>query len=875
MITWTPSAREEFERHVATVRTQLIAVGADADEVATDLQHHVEEELSAANIKVATREDVQRVLARMGALPAEFAIGGTEETRQGTSSEHPSGPPVRKKPSGVANFFLGFFGVALPVAALVVELITGTLGETVLNPVPTLGHVVAIALVPMANALAIWFTRRGCDDEHPVWLLPLNGAAAAIALVYALLLAPVTPFAAIGILFFGLGLLPLAPLLGLICALVLRRRLTGQPQTRGKTLRAWWLGSAVAFAAMLALELPSAFTRAGLHMATSEDAETVARGLRLMRSVGSEERLRQACYPRNAAAHDLVGFLFNLDRRVSIEQARTVYYRVTGKMFNAAQPPKRFGDPEWVWDEDRGRDNVGQRLKHLSMTQSRMDGIVDGDSLSGYLEWTMVFKNSAERQPHEARAQIQLPPGGVVSRLTLWINGEEQEAAFAGRSQVKQAYQNIVRQNRDPVLVTTKGPDRVLMQCFPVPANGGEMKVRVGISFPLHLDQAEVGLLRLPQLLEQNFGSANVEHGLWLEAVRPMQTATGGLQIEKTTQGVHALRGGLKSSELAASSTIRVSRDPNATKVWSALPRLPDTLVTQRIVAHEPATKPGALTLVVDGSSALIPHLGVIADAVAALPKHSDVTVFFASDAVRSTTGQSAEAAAAWLRQQSCVGGQDNLDALGAAWDAAAARGGVVFWIHGHQPCTWQSAEALLQRETRRAGQVEIRSFTATPGPNLVLEKLDGLPRVTAAPRFGSLEEDLARELRRLANGEKVLVIREAHVGGVETKPERQDATGHVARLWAAEETGRLLSAGRREQAVKLAAQFQLVTPVSGAVVLETRQQFAAAGLTPVDPSSTPVVPEPATVALILGGVAIIFVVVRKRLVRRGLIAVN
>ena len=74
---------------------------------------------------------------------------------------------------------------------------------------------------------------------------------------------------------------------------------------------------------------------------------------------------------------------------------------------------------------------------------------------------------------------------------------------------------------------------------------------------------------------------------------------------------------------------------------------------------------------------------------------------------------------------------------------------------------------------------------------------------------------------------------------------------------------------------MKLAAQFQLVTPVSGAVVLETRQQFAAAGLTPVDPSSTPVVPEPATVALILGGVAIVFVVVRKRVVRRGLIAVN
>jgi hypothetical protein len=65
---------------------------------------------------------------------------------------------------------------------------------------------------------------------------------------------------------------------------------------------------------------------------------------------------------------------------------------------------------------------------------------------------------------------VQLPPGGVVSRLTLWVNGEEREAAFAGRSQTRQAYQQVVSRRRDPVLVTTAGRDRVLVQCFPVPA---------------------------------------------------------------------------------------------------------------------------------------------------------------------------------------------------------------------------------------------------------------------------------------------------------------------------------------------------------------------------------------------------------------------
>ena len=84
----------------------------------------------------------------------------------------------------------------------------------------------------------------------------------------------------------------------------------------------------------------------------------------------------------------------------------------------------------------------------------------------------------------------------MVSRLTLWIDGEEREAAFGGRSQVKTAYKETVQQRRDPVLVTTCGPDRVLVQCFPVPPGGGRMKLRLGITAPLVLTAADTGCLR-------------------------------------------------------------------------------------------------------------------------------------------------------------------------------------------------------------------------------------------------------------------------------------------------------------------------------------------------------------------------------------------
>ena len=83
----------------------------------------------------------------------------------------------------------------------------------------------------------------------------------------------------------------------------------------------------------------------------------------------------------------------------------------------------------------------------------------------------------------EARLQLALPPGGVVSRATLWVNGEEREAAYGGRGEVRAAYQRVaVQQRRDPLLVTTKGADRVLAQAFPVPRNGGTIKFKIGIT---------------------------------------------------------------------------------------------------------------------------------------------------------------------------------------------------------------------------------------------------------------------------------------------------------------------------------------------------------------------------------------------------------
>ncbi len=55
-----------------------------------------------------------------------------------------------------------------------------------------------------------------------------------------------------------------------------------------------------------------------------------------------------------------------------------------------------------------------------------------------------------------------------------------------------------------------------------------------------------------------------------------------------------------------------------------------------------------------------------------------------------------------------------------------------------------------------------------------------------------------------------------------------------------------------RAEAVALATRYRLVTPVSGAVVLETKQQYETAQLTPVDQATVPTLPEPHEWALII-----------------------
>lgn len=777
-----------------------------------------------------------------------------------------SAPGAYQKPVNSIGFIV-FCGVALPLLALLAELALGVFSHAPFNPLPSGFHGILIALVPLSN-LALAFA-LGEGKALPAPLSALHGCATGVALVYTLIFLPITPIAALGILFFGIGLLPLAPLLSLVAALrgrVLLRRASG--------VRApwFWRGMALGLACLLALEAPAALTRIGLHLATAASPVTAERGVRWLRAVGSDDILLHHGHGRARGAAGLAGNLLDLHDTVSPEAAQHVFYRVTGATFESRPAPAaaaRSWLSEQGWslpDMDQGGERVGQRNDALQLTSSRIDGSADAGAALAYLEWTMEFANGDPRAA-EGRVEIQLPPGAVVSRATLWINGEEREAAFGGRAQVRAAYEKIVKQQRDPLLVTTAGKDRVLVQLFPIPPKGS-MKIRIGISAPMQLAQLERAELLLPVFGERNFALADgLQHAVWIESGARM-LGPAALREETVNATRFALRGMLADRADGTAAAIAAVRTAPSRSAWSRDQHGGDDAVVVQSFAQVRAEAPRRVALVLDGSVSLAAHAGGVAEAMAALPPAAELAIFFAGDGAPVVYGGAAldrGAAARFIAAQSYEGGRSNRQVLGAAlaWAGADQQTAIV-WIHGPQldPMAAQ-IEQQIQAGLRRSGPT-LYDLQAAPGPNDYAARLERHLNIARVIRTGPVADDLRRLFGQWRPDAAHWVATRTRIADGSGLPPDAQTSPHLARLWAAGKVAQLMDeAPGSADATALAVRYQLVTPVSGAVVLETAAQYKDAGLEPVAPGTVPTIPEPETWLLI--GVALAVLALRHR----------
>ena len=768
---------------------------------------------------------------------------------------------------------LVLFGIVLPAAALAVELANGMCAETFFDPIPTWGHALLVAWVPVANLLALLAAGRGWMR----WRTPLlwgNGIALGIALIYTLVFLPLTPPALIGIVFFGLGLLPLAPLSALLCGIALRRRLAHMPMADGGA-PTWSMtsllgGVVVGILLLAATESRIALTSIGAEMATAESPDRQIQGIRLLRRFSNRDELLRMCYGeatrRNGpfgpmGSRSLSGYLFD---SVGPEDAQRIFFRVTGEPYNATPPPRTVSPwavTDFDFDPDIGGQAVAGRRKGLLLASSRIDARIFADAAVAYTEWTMTFRNDHQWQQQEARAQILLPPGGVVSRVTLWVNGEPCEAAFAGAADVRKAYRKVaVAQRRDPLLVTWAGNDRALVQCFPVPPRG-EMKIRIGITSPLTLEDTKTAWLRLPCFAERNFGVATKDvHSLWVESDRPCQRS------DKTADANKVVRGTLTDAELASDgSTILVDRSTAMVESWTPDKKDPKQYILQKVVARRSPAKRN-IAVVIDGSRGMADHFDAIAKALAAMPDLKP-RVLLAADEIVDLSGKDA---AKQLHALAGVGGCDNVPALLQAFDEVGD-GGAIVWLHGPQPVMLRPATPLVQW-LERGAKVDIYDVAMATGANRLAGELGTVAGLRTVPYTSAVPDGLKGLFTRLAGQTNEYRLERIRIEGA--PPAGPKASSHLARLWAAGRVTALARTGKpadRKEAVNMAAAYQLVTPVSGAVVLENQQQYKDSNLQPADPESVPNLPEPATWILLLTGVPWLLWMIWRRRVNRGL----
>ena len=868
MSNWTTTAREALERYLEKNRANLVLADGDADEVIGDLRRHVEAEIAGLGLSTVTEQDVYRILARIGPVSTE-------------SAQLPPMPPSVPKSSPFSAFRSGLlflFGFLLPAATLLIELGTHMCAMDFFDPLPTWLHVFLIALVPISNLLVWQRSSTELSQKMARWLWWSNSVAFGVSLFYAAVFLPMSPFAVIGILVIGLGLLPLSPLLSMICVLVLRRRLRRQIEARGLVVPRFWGRSAVLTVFLLVvLAVPTPLTQYLIDEASSESEAQSLRAVKLLRWFGSEDVLLKQCYGRVDRLWGWQGGFGDSSK------AQSVFYRVTGKPFNSVPPPlnryARGGTDvfdEFDWDDGLGGEEVAGRVKGLSIAASRIDGICKAEEGWAYMEWIMEFRNEHANRQREARVQIQLPPGAVVSRVTLWVNGEEREAAFAGRGDVRAAYQKVaVQERRDPVLVTTSGPDRVLVQCFPVQPRGGTMKIRIGITAPLHLEK-ERAALRLPCFVERNFKvPQSFEHSVWLESSVAPSAGTKKLVTNTSEGGKSGIRGLIGEQELSSPQSVLWFKASDGEKTTFALDkRAGNEAIIKQTIESVTIKTPSRIAIVLDGSKGMTEFFPRIANVLNGIPSQPELCIWCAQDGLEKiydSSWQRRDPPAKAVGPLRGVGGQDNIPGLLQAWEWAAAKpDGVVLWIHGAQPMVLSNIEALKQRtDWQSAGNGPvILDVAVEPGPNRLAEKLSVTPVLHGILRLGKIEEDLERLFslwsHRTTEFQFVRSV-DASTEGKMSPP----GSLHIVRLWAAQEIQRLVNERKVNDSVNLAGLYQLVTSVSGAVVLETKQQYKEAGLTPVDPALVPmVVPEPSTWALLLIGIVVLVFVGRMRAVR-------
>src|SRR5262252_3034768 len=328
---------------------------------------------------------------------------------------------------------------------------------------------------------------------------------------------------------------------------------------------------------------------------------------------------------------------------------------------------------------------------------------------------------------------------------------------------------------------------------------------------------------------------------------------------------------------------VRAVRSALVSEAWTRDPiGKTGEVIAQRIEPKASAT-PMRPVFVIDGSAPMRDQASSIADAMVKMPERGEFSLLVASDEVvelapmRPATQANAAEAAGELKRFDFRGGQDNLPALSRAWEIASQNpDSVIVWIHEPVPMLFNSTDDLRQRWERRPSGAHLFDLQTRRGANLIADNLSGVAAVNRIMRMGDASQEMGRLFSRLSGGSQQFAVTRSKLPSARRAApgNSKETSKHLARLWAFDEVANLLRLGDDKSsgaAMKLASSYQIVTPLTGAVVLETQEQYRQAGLEPVNPGTVPTIPEPEEWLLMLSALLILsWILFRRRFACRA-----
>jgi len=693
--------------------------------------------------------------------------------------------------------------------------------------------------------------------------------ALGIGCLYGLMFLPLTPMSCLFSLFFGFGLLGLAPLLAIPCTWLSGKsvcKLATNKNTYFNPHQVEHIGHLIVLCMVVAVELPSTLTRMNLSLAA--DPATAKQGIEWLRQYGSQEVMLRACYERSGRATDILGSLYESAHPVTVDQARTIFYYVTGKPFNTVPIPssaratmQHAGNvtdiagvnakvqDEFDLDADIAGEAVSGVARGLSVSDSAISGKVDSDAAIADLNWAFTFKNVSAID-REARARILLPPGAVVTKATLTVNGQEREATVMVRSEARAYYrQAIAEHKKDPLLVSMCGLDQLLVQCFPVQPNS-TMMVKLSITAPLTLDEKQNAVLVLPTFEERNFQFDVADH-IDLESTGTISLSGTTSSVTRSTadKRVH-VTAQVESAQLGRfASILKCDRHTNIHVAFCSDTFAGNGSIVERRIRPQHYLKPERLTVLVDGSAAMQDYKSEIVQGLKGLPTVLDANIVLVGDDTTvlshfHTGAPDYASALAVLEKFQCVGGHNDgpelikalqsADVTGSpslagatpigAFPVGATPGGAVLWIHAAQPLSTVSSDAIKPQLQRVSSIPLLYDLQVSAGPDELLKDNEDNKNLVRVTRIGSMSEDLNSLYKAWDRSDETKPEYEVTTSAAPDLGNAHDTSSSLAQLYAYNQILKDLQSNNSaliSQAHVLAGRYHLITPISSAVVTD------------------------------------------------------